>query len=348
MGKVTAGASLTAIKTLLARAKTVLAWQDDDDAPFPEDISVCSHCGGHSTGVMYDDPDTDEPVCPRCFELAADAYFEKHKADKEAVAPPGFEKVVKKLKKNKEIDNPWALAWSMKNKGDKPHRATAEKLLAAARALLGAKLDNRQENTPGVLTFPAGHEFASHNGIKAHKIGEEKGGVLVQMDEASGNLQKAQWLLVDKQNWQPAAMTARTLLAAEGLGSAEWIELVKSKLNVGDRKVIFDNYNQYNKTYSTVFINYINLPENLAGGGAESENNRLMLQVSGFGKEEHAAPPSGKVKVELSISAVQDAANGRLRLRGKSGTPEQAAKYVADFLNMVAKEIPPRYTHTKV
>lgn len=32
------------------------------------------------------------------------------------VAPPGMEKVVKGLKKNKEIDNPWAVAWAIKNK----------------------------------------------------------------------------------------------------------------------------------------------------------------------------------------------------------------------------------------
>jgi hypothetical protein len=40
----------------------------------------------------------------------------------EAVAPPGWEDTVKKMKKHKEIDNPWALAWHMKNKGDTPHK----------------------------------------------------------------------------------------------------------------------------------------------------------------------------------------------------------------------------------
>lgn len=36
------------------------------------------------------------------------------------VTPPGYEKVVKGLKKNPKVDNPWAIAWSMKNKGIKP------------------------------------------------------------------------------------------------------------------------------------------------------------------------------------------------------------------------------------
>ena len=36
-------------------------------------------------------------------------------------APPGWEGTVKAMKKKKEIDNPYALAWHMKNKGMKPH-----------------------------------------------------------------------------------------------------------------------------------------------------------------------------------------------------------------------------------
>lgn len=38
------------------------------------------------------------------------------------VAPPGWEKTVKAMKKHDEIDNPYALAWSMKNKGYKSHK----------------------------------------------------------------------------------------------------------------------------------------------------------------------------------------------------------------------------------
>jgi hypothetical protein len=37
-----------------------------------------------------------------------------------AVAPPGWEDTVKKMKDHPEIDNPWALAWYEKNKGDTP------------------------------------------------------------------------------------------------------------------------------------------------------------------------------------------------------------------------------------
>lgn len=37
------------------------------------------------------------------------------------VSPPGWKGTVRAMKKHKDIDNPWALAWSMKNKGAKPH-----------------------------------------------------------------------------------------------------------------------------------------------------------------------------------------------------------------------------------
>ncbi len=37
-------------------------------------------------------------------------------------APDGWEDTVKKMKKDKDIDNPYALAWWMKKKGYKPSK----------------------------------------------------------------------------------------------------------------------------------------------------------------------------------------------------------------------------------
>ncbi len=45
---------------------------------------------------------------------------DKDPADMDEVAPPGWEKSVKAMKKHKDIKNPWALAWSMKKKGATP------------------------------------------------------------------------------------------------------------------------------------------------------------------------------------------------------------------------------------
>lgn len=42
--------------------------------------------------------------------------------EQQAKAPPGWKKTVEEMKEHEEIDNPFALAWYMKNKGDKPHK----------------------------------------------------------------------------------------------------------------------------------------------------------------------------------------------------------------------------------
>ena len=44
----------------------------------------------------------------------------------EEAAPEGWEATVKKMKKHKEIDNPWALAHWMKKKGYQPHKKEEE------------------------------------------------------------------------------------------------------------------------------------------------------------------------------------------------------------------------------
>lgn len=47
-------------------------------------------------------------------------------ADLDGVAPPGWKHSVEKMKKHKDIDNPFAIAWFLKKRGAKPHREDAE------------------------------------------------------------------------------------------------------------------------------------------------------------------------------------------------------------------------------
>ena len=51
---------------------------------------------------------------------------EARKGSVREVSPPDWEGTVKKMKKEKNIDNPWALAWYMKNKGYTPHATEQE------------------------------------------------------------------------------------------------------------------------------------------------------------------------------------------------------------------------------
>jgi hypothetical protein len=88
---------------------------------------IGSYAGDAPIGVR------DEPeVCPECGMMSIDGNCECNdniissngfmKLDEDEideVAPPGDEKLVKALKKNPDIDNPWAVAWSIHNKHKK-------------------------------------------------------------------------------------------------------------------------------------------------------------------------------------------------------------------------------------
>lgn len=70
-----------------------------------------------------DDEDDDKDDYMACYS----AYMQEKQTgkcpadiEKNADAPPGWESTVKDMKKHKEIDNPFALAWWMKNKGYTP------------------------------------------------------------------------------------------------------------------------------------------------------------------------------------------------------------------------------------
>jgi len=43
------------------------------------------------------------------------------------ITPPGWEGTVKAMKKNSDVDNPWALTWWMKNQGYKSRKKPPKK-----------------------------------------------------------------------------------------------------------------------------------------------------------------------------------------------------------------------------
>jgi hypothetical protein len=106
------------------------------------------------------------------------------------------------------------------------------------------------------------------------------------------------------------------------------------------------------KKEESVYVNFINLPGGLgsAGGGAEAENNRASFWVRGFGPA--SAPEAAKVKAEQATSSLYKGSGApsretRITMRAKSGSPEQVAKTLADFLNGVVRDVEPRFTHTQ-
>lgn len=130
----------------------------------------------------------------------------------------------------------------------------------------------------------------------------------------------------------------------------DFVEALRGHLQVGDRQVHITVQPGYGfKRDESVYVNFINLPEGIGGaaGGAEAENNRASFWVRGW---PGVGEPSSKVRVENPNSALYGAGapsrETRVSMRAKSGSPAAVARYLADFLNRVARDVPPRFTHT--
>lgn len=133
--------------------------------------------------------------------------------------------------------------------------------------------------------------------------------------------------------------------ADEPQGSKAFAELLQRMVDPKDRQFRVRPPGGMGE-FGSVFATLINLPKGIGGdgGGAEAENNRMSFDIEGFDrKNPDAPPPKGKVKVSQTVNAL-----GRQhQMRAKSGTPAQCAKYLADYVAKIVKEVPPKYTHTK-
>ncbi|KKK91675.1 hypothetical protein LCGC14_2710540, partial [marine sediment metagenome] len=134
-------------------------------------------------------------------------------------------------------------------------------------------------------------------------------------------------------------------------GVSEFAELLKSLVDTQGRYLFIQTKQRLGAPqhyYEAVYVNFVNLPEEIvarkAGGGAEALNNHISFWVLGFdGSDPHAPPPTGKVKVEMQTSALPK----EYRLRAKTAPPGDIAQYLADFINKVVREVPPKYTHSR-
>ena len=71
-------------------------------------------------------PEDGKPIEPEAKEIKDDDHHSRgnkfnFKKYKKAESPPGWGGTVEKMKGHPEIENPFGLTWSMKNKGDEPH-----------------------------------------------------------------------------------------------------------------------------------------------------------------------------------------------------------------------------------
>jgi len=134
--------------------------------------------------------------------------------------------------------------------------------------------------------------------------------------------------------------------AFDSMSASQFRDALQAELQsaVGDRHVNVRLSKSWGLVKAqSIYINYINLPKDVghAGGGAEGENNRMSFWIHGFGVED-APPPSGKLQIEMSNSALPR----EYTLRKKTGKPSAIAGYLAEFLGKVAREVQPNFTHT--
>ena len=86
-------------------------YKDDIDNPW----ALAWYMKGEGAKPHYKETSLDEWKAAQA-KMASDPKF------KYAVSPPGWKKTVEEMKEHEDgIENPWALAWSMKEKGYKPH-----------------------------------------------------------------------------------------------------------------------------------------------------------------------------------------------------------------------------------
>lgn len=134
-------------------------------------------------------------------------------------------------------------------------------------------------------------------------------------------------------------------MAESHIGSAGFIEIMKSLVKIGDRKIEYNNHGELDsERYDLVHVDFVNLPKDTPGdGGAEWRNNRMVFFIERFGKGPDDPPPKGKVTIEVASNAF----GKEHKLRGKTAAPAVIAKYLADFLNAFVATVPPKYTHSR-
>lgn len=130
--------------------------------------------------------------------------------------------------------------------------------------------------------------------------------------------------------------------------SAEAFEaLIRAATTLGDRQMTVEaDKSLAEGRPSTVTVRFVNLPRGMTGssnGGAEWFNNRVVYMVEGFAASLREPAP-GKVSVKELGSFIVDR---KLRLRARSGTPAEIAKYLGAHISKLARTIPPNFTHSK-
>ncbi len=133
----------------------------------------------------------------------------------------------------------------------------------------------------------------------------------------------------------------------------DFLSDLKAKLSplvTGERYVLADQAGSLGydgRGRGTASVTFINMPyervKQRRGGGAESENNRMLFFVRGFNSGEALFRIGvDRVQVEMLVNNISPREEN---LRKKTGSPDKIASYLANYLNQTAEKYPPQFTH---
>lgn len=129
-----------------------------------------------------------EKMCAEARDSMTKEAYEKYK--REAVTPPGKEKMVQELKKNPDVDNPWAVAWSQDSKEKDGAYASPEKAeemveemdekQAAIRALMDQKESRAQLMAKAGYRTAAASHISGISILEKHAVAFEKSAIEIE------------------------------------------------------------------------------------------------------------------------------------------------------------------------
>ena len=134
------------------------------------------------------------------------------------VSPKGWEGTVKSMKKHKDIDNPWALAHWMKNKGYKSHKNESINEETSDKEAASEVLDYLKSAYKLSKKYPPGKFDYDISGIRGHPADLAMTGAERYWD---GRIAKVLGIRDDMRNLRTAEQPNATKLIAKILKKAE-------------------------------------------------------------------------------------------------------------------------------
>lgn len=157
--------------------------------------------------------------------------------------------------------------------------------------------------------------------------------------------------VIDPEAWKAERKQKEDAAAAEAkdkaentkgaLTQTEFVELLEKKIDAKDRILKIQGDEKSSIKSGQVYVTLYNIPKS-ENKGTNPDNNRFIFGITGFDRQDLNVK-AVKVKIEQGpMEGAPFAERAKWKLRGKSGTPQQIAEYLAKHIHRVIAEVEPR------